>query len=201
MRDRRKGGRAKVTLQERHTAPFSALERCCWLSPTSSPATAEEEMLTALLGYSDGNVPAHRLLQRFPSIGHAVAADESQLEKLGLSRRDINLLRLVHTTAQLLAAGAVRARPMVGNTRSLLDYLQTSMAYEQVEQLRMLFLDCRNHIIADEVLHRGTINHTPVQVSNQVAVTPPKCSTAAKRTHFGQIARSRNNRARSARAM
>lgn len=162
MRNRRKRDLATVALQEQHTASFSALECCCWLSPTSNPGTVEEEVLTALLGYSDGAVSAHLLLQRFQSIGHAVAADGAQLEKLGLSRQDINLLRLVHTTARLLAAGAVRARPIVGNWQALLDYLQTAMAYEPVEQLRVLFLDCRNHLIADEVLQRGTINHTPV---------------------------------------
>jgi DNA repair protein RadC len=162
MRDHRKGDLAKVALQERHAAPLNPSPLCRGLSLTSCPSTVEEEVLTALLAYSDGVVPAHLLLRRFKSIGHAVAADESQLEKLGLSRRDINLLRLVHATARLLAAGAVRDRPMVGNWQALLDYLQTSMAYEPVEQLRMLFLDCRNHLIADEVLQRGTINHTPV---------------------------------------
>lgn len=162
MRGHRRGDLVKVTLREQDAAPSSLSAPCRQLSPTSRPATVEEEVLTALLAYSDSAMSARLLLKSFQSIGHAVTADELELANLGLSRRDINLLRLVHETARLLAVGAVRARPMVGNSQALLDYLQTAMAYEQVEQLRMLFLDCRNHIIADEVLHRGTINHTPV---------------------------------------
>ncbi len=162
MRDRRKGDLAKVTLHEQHTASFNLSERCRRVSPTSWPAKVEEEVLTALLAYSDDVVSAHQVLQRFPSIGHILTADDTELARLSLSRRGITLLRLVHMATQLLAAGAVRARPMVGNWQALLDYLQMSMAYEQVEHFRMLFLDCRNHLIADEVLQRGTINHTPV---------------------------------------
>lgn len=130
--------------------------------PALPSATAEEEVLTALLAYSDGRVPARVLLQRFPSLGHALAADRAQLEALGLSGRDAGLLGLVHKTAQILAGGVVRSRPIVGTSQALQAYLQTSMAYEQVEQLRVLFLDCRNRLISDEVLSRGTVNHTPV---------------------------------------
>lgn len=162
MRGRRTGDLANAAFQEQHRVSLNPPERCRQHSPTSSRPAAEEEVLAALFTYSDGVVPAHLLLQSFQSIGHAVAADASQLEKLGLSQRDINLLRLVHTAALLLAAGAVRARPMVGNWQALLDYLQTAMAYEPVEQLRVLFLDRKNRLIADEVLQRGTINHTPV---------------------------------------
>ncbi len=162
MKHRQKVGHAEVALQQRHTASFNLLPTGASSSDTPCVVKVEEEVLTALLTYSDGASFAHILLQHFPSIGHVLTADESRLGKLGLSRRDVDLLRLVHTTARLLATGAVRARPIVGSAQALLDYLQTSIGYEQVEQLRILFLDCRNHIIADEVLHRGTVNHTPV---------------------------------------
>jgi DNA repair protein RadC len=61
-----------------------------------------------------------------------------------------------------MAKGQVRTRCTVGNWRALLDYLQMAMAYEQVEHLRVLFLDRKNTLIADEVQQTGTINHTPV---------------------------------------
>ena len=162
MRKRRNHDPATVALREQHKASTNQCRRCRPVSLISCPATLEEQVLAALLEYSGGVVSARQVLQRFQSIGHALTADRHQLEKLGLTEQHIDLLRLVHKTARLLAAGAVRDRPVVGNWQALLDYLQMSMAYEQVEQFRMLFLDCRNHLIADEILQRGTINHTPV---------------------------------------
>jgi DNA repair protein RadC len=61
-----------------------------------------------------------------------------------------------------MARADVRARPVLGNWQALLAYLQTAMAYEQIEQFRILFLDRKNHLIADEVQQRGTVNHTSV---------------------------------------
>ena len=51
---------------------------------------------------------------------------------------------------------------MLSNWQALIAYLQTAMAYEQIEQFRILFLDRKNNLIADEVQQRGTVNHTPV---------------------------------------
>jgi DNA repair protein RadC len=51
---------------------------------------------------------------------------------------------------------------VLSNWRALIDYLQTAMAHEQIEQFRVLFLDRKNALIADEVQQRGTVDHTPV---------------------------------------
>ncbi len=72
------------------------------------------------------------------------------------------MLRRVREIACRMARADVRARPVLGNWPALLAYLQTAMAYEQIEQFRILFLDRKNHLIADEVQQRGTVNHTPV---------------------------------------
>jgi DNA repair protein RadC len=74
----------------------------------------------------------------------------------------MTLLRLTRETACLLAKARVRGRLTLNNWQALLAYLQTSMAYEQIEQFRILFLDRKNNLIADEVQHHGTVNHTPV---------------------------------------
>lgn len=161
MGEQRRRGRERGSLRDL-TGLLDASDSALISLPALPRTNADEEVLAALLAYSDGLVPARVLLQRFPSIGHAVAADKAQLEKLGLSGRDVDLLGLVHRAAQLLAGGVVRNRPIVGTSQALLEYLQTSMAYEQVEQFRVLFLDCRNRLISDEVMSRGTVNHTPV---------------------------------------
>lgn len=152
--------------RQSHLARSGLDDRLARLSSSNAVSSMslaiEKDALTALLRHTGGGASSSFLLQRFRSLGHVLTADDVDLAKAGLAQGDIGLLRLVHAIARLLAAGVVRARPVAGTSQALLDYLQTSMAYEPVEQLRVLFLDCRNHIIADEVMHRGTVNHTPV---------------------------------------
>jgi len=124
--------------------------------------TSEQDLLAGLLTSSPSLGSAPALLQSFPSIGHVITADASQLRAFGLTGQDIAMLRRVREIACRMARADVRARPVLSNWQSLIDYLQTAMAYEQIEQFRILFLDCKNHLIADEVQQRGTVNHTPV---------------------------------------
>ena len=122
----------------------------------------EQDLLAELLAFSQGMACASALLQHFPSIGHVITAEASQLRAFGLSRREIALLRLVREIACRMARAEVRGRPVLGNWQALIEYLHTAMAYQQIEQFRILFLDRKNSLIADEVQQRGTVNHTPV---------------------------------------
>lgn len=124
--------------------------------------TGEHALLEGLLNYSAGAASAAVLLEHFPSMGHVLSAEPSQLRALGLTERDVALLRLVRETACHLARAEIRARPVLGNWHALIAYLQMSMACEQIEQFRVLFLDRKNNLIADEVQQRGTVDHTPV---------------------------------------
>ena len=105
---------------------------------------------------------ASALLQNFPSIGHVISAEASQLRAFGLTEHDVAVFRLVREIACRMARAEVRSRPVLSNWQALIAYLQTAMAYEQIEQFRILFLDRKNNLIADEVQQRGTVNHTPV---------------------------------------
>jgi DNA repair protein RadC len=64
--------------------------------------------------------------------------------------------------AQRFARDPVRAGPLLDSWKSVIDYCRAAMAYEPVEQFRILFLDKRNQLIADEVQQSGTVDHTPV---------------------------------------
>jgi DNA repair protein RadC len=79
-----------------------------------------------------------------------------------LTAHDIAVLRIVREIACRMAKAEVRSRPVLSNWQTLIAYLQTAMAYEQIEHFRILFLDRKNNLIADEVQQRGTVNHTPV---------------------------------------
>jgi DNA repair protein RadC len=80
-----------------------------------------------------------------------LSAEASQLRAFGLTARDTALFRFVRETACCMARGEGRSRPVLGNWQTLIDYLQTAMADEQIEQFRVLFLDRKNNLIADEV--------------------------------------------------
>jgi len=124
--------------------------------------TTEQDLLTGLLASSSDSACASALLKTFPSIGHVITAEASQLRTFGLTGRDMALFRLVREIACRMARAEVRSRPVLSNWQALIAYLQTAMAYEQIEQFRILFLDRKNNLIADEVQQRGTVNHTPV---------------------------------------
>ncbi|MGI4977146.1 MAG: JAB domain-containing protein, partial [Janthinobacterium lividum] len=68
----------------------------------------------------------------------------------------------VHASALRLARAEVMDRPVLGNWDMLMDYLNAVLARERVEQFRVLFLDNRNRLVADEAQAKGTVNHTPV---------------------------------------
>lgn len=132
------------------------------LAVLPSIETTEQDLLAGLLASSHGSERASALLQHFPSIGHVITAETAQLRAFGLTGRDIAAFRLVREIACRMAKAEVRRRPMLSNWQALIAYLQTAMACEQVEQFRILFLDTKNNLIADEVQQRGTVNHTPV---------------------------------------
>jgi DNA repair protein RadC len=127
-----------------------------------STETAEQDLLAGLLDSPQATTRASALLQHFPSIGHVITAEAAQLRAFGLTGRDITAFRLVREIACRMAKAEVRSRPVLSNWQALIAYLQAAMAYEQVEQFRILFLDRKNNLVADEVQQRGTVNHTPV---------------------------------------
>jgi DNA repair protein RadC len=71
-------------------------------------------------------------------------------------------IKIVEAAAHQLARGQIRDRPVLSSWSSVLDYCRTAMAFADKEQLRVLFLDKRNRLIADELQQEGTVDHTPV---------------------------------------
>lgn len=152
--------KSSVALAAASSTQGLAMDGSLVVLPTED--TTEHDLLTALLRPSQAMACASALLRNFPSIGHVITAEPAQLRAFGLTGHDIAVFRLVREIACHMARAEVRARPVLGNWQALIDYLQTAMAYEQIEQFRILFLDRRNNLIADEVQQRGTVDHTPV---------------------------------------
>jgi len=106
---------------------------------------------------------AKALIARFGSFAEVVAAAPARLEEIkGLGDAAITELKVVHAAASRLAREQVQKRPVLSSWSSVIDYCRTAMAYADKEQFRLLFLDKRNQLIADELQQTGTVDHTPV---------------------------------------
>ena len=124
------------------------------------------EMLLFLVQPKGDTKPlAKRLINHFGSFGRTVSApQDSLLAVIGVGRHTVAALKLVHDAAIRLAREELQDQPLLGSWDQLMAYLNAVMAREKVEQFRILFLDTKNRLIADELQGRGTINHTPVYV-------------------------------------
>ena len=106
---------------------------------------------------------AKALINRYGSFAAVLAAPPHELlETRGLGPHSVAALKLVQAAALRLARAEVIERPVLNNWDRLMDYLTAALARERVEQFRVLFLDPKNRLIADEAQARGTVNHTPV---------------------------------------
>ena len=102
-------------------------------------------------------------MQRFGSFAAILAAPESELRRVpGLGTHGIAAIKLVHAAALRLARAGVTGQPVLENSELLVAYLSAVLARERIEQFRILFLDDRGMLRADEVQGTGTVNHTPV---------------------------------------
>src|SRR3954471_12777426 len=106
---------------------------------------------------------AKALLKRFGTLSEVLAAPRERLKEVeGVGDRVVDELKLIRAFAERTAGEAVRKRPVLSSWSVLLDYCRTVMAYEEREQFRILFLDKKNQLLADEVQQTGTVDHTPV---------------------------------------
>ncbi len=106
---------------------------------------------------------AKNLIAEFGSFAEAIAAPVERLKEIdGLGEAAIAELKIVQAAATRLLRGQVRERPVLSSWSSVLDYCRGAMAFAEREQFRILFLDKRNRLIADEEHQTGTVDHTPV---------------------------------------
>ena len=122
-----------------------------------------ELLLFRALSRRDVKPLAKELIARFGSFAEVLAAPEARLAEVkGVGETVITDLKLVKAAAERLTRGAVRNRPVLSSWAAVLDYCRASMAFADREQFRILFLDKKNTLIADELQQTGTVDHTPV---------------------------------------
>ena len=108
---------------------------------------------------------AKALLDRFGSFAEVLAAPPARLmEVKGIGERAAHHLKVTYAACQRFLKEPLQKkdRTLLDSWVAVVDYCRAAMAYEAIEQFRILFLDKRNTLIADEVQQSGTVDHTPV---------------------------------------
>lgn len=122
-----------------------------------------ELVLSIAIPRADVKPLAKQLLADFKEFPAVIAADAEALRQVrGMGEVSVAALKIVQAAAIRMARGRVMNQPVLNSWDRLIDYCMTAMAHENVEQLRILFLDRRNRLIGDERQQRGTIDHTPL---------------------------------------
>jgi DNA repair protein RadC len=152
-------------------------------------AFSDTELLEAVLHLAvprrDTKDLAKLLLKRFGSFSGVLSAPRERLvefDKLG--EITMTNLKIIQAAAQRYAHDKVdRELPILSSWSALIDYCRSAMAFEDIEQFRILFLDKKNRLIADEVQQRGTVDHTPVYPREVIKRTLELSATALILVH------------------
>lgn len=152
-------------------------------------AFSDSELLEAVLHLAvprrDTKDLAKLLLKRFGSFSGVLSAPRERLVEFDrLGELTITNLKIIQAAAQRFARDRVDvAKPILSSWSALIDYCRSAMAYEDIEQFRILFLDKKNRLIADEVQQHGTIDHTPVYPREVIKRTLELSATALILVH------------------
>jgi DNA repair protein RadC len=128
-----------------------------------------EMVLFRAIRRGDTKPIAKQLIARFGSFAEVISAPANLLmEVKGVGPSIVTELKLIRAAALRLTKGEVINRPVLSTWNAIIDYCRAAMAFEDVETFRLLFLDKKNQLIADEKQQVGTVDHTPVYVREVV---------------------------------
>ncbi len=144
-----------------------------------------ELLLFPLLPRRDTKAIAKAMIARFGSFSEAMSAPPQRLKEIeGLGDVATTHIAAIVAAAQRFARDKIdQDRPILGSWTQLIDYCRSQMAFENVEQFRILFLDKRNRLIKDEVQQTGTVDHTPVYPREVIKRTLELSATALILVH------------------
>ena len=128
-----------------------------------------ELILFRALPRRDTKALAKRLIARFGSFAEVVNAPDTRLKEVeGAGEAVITELKLTRAAALRILKSEITNCVALTSWNDVLSYLKAAQGYEVIEQFRILFLDKKNQLIADEVQGKGTVDHTPVYVREVV---------------------------------
>ena len=148
-----------------HTGHRERLRKRFMKSGQGSLADYEllELVLFPALPRRDTKPLAKALLKHFGSFAEVISAEVAELRAIdGIGEAAVVALKTVQAAALRLSQDEIMERPVLASWDKLMKYCRASMAYEKSEHFRILFLNKKNILIADEVQQQGTVDHTPV---------------------------------------
>jgi DNA repair protein RadC len=128
-----------------------------------------EYLLTLTIPRVDTKPLAKRLLNDFGGIGPLLGASADTLRREGLSDAAVGALKIAEATALRLLETRIEGRPVLSSWEALGDYLHATMAHRRTEEVRVLFLNAKNMLLANEALWQGSVDEASVHVREVIA--------------------------------
>ena len=136
-------------------------------------AFLDYELVEYLLGLTikriDTKPIAKRLIHQFGGLGQLLSADVTTLRREGVSDAAIAALKIAQATALRLLETRIEGRPVLSSWDALGDYLQAAMAHSPIEEVRVLFLNAKNMLLANEAMWRGSVDESAVYVREVIS--------------------------------
>lgn len=143
------------------------------LFEAGSKALSDHELVEYLLALAiprvDTKPLAKRLIVQFGGIGPLLSASAESLGREGVSYAAVGALKIAEATALRLLETRIDGRPILSSWDALGDYLQASMAHSAIEQVRVLFLNAKNMLLANEVMWEGSVDEASVHVREVIS--------------------------------
>ena len=124
-----------------------------------------EYLLALAIPRRDTKPLAKKLLREFGGFGGLLAADPATIARVGeISEGAVAALKIAKAAAVRLLEENIKERPVLGSWQALLDYLRADMAHEPIERVRVLFLNAKNVLIANEAMWEGSVDESAVYI-------------------------------------
>jgi DNA repair protein RadC len=128
-----------------------------------------EYLLALAIPRRDTKAQAKDLIAKFGGIGPLLSASADALKREGLGDTTIGALKIAEATALRLLETRTEGAPILSSWDALGDYLHAAMAHRRTEEVRILFLNAKNMMIANEALWQGSVDEASVHVREVIA--------------------------------
>jgi len=128
-----------------------------------------EYLLALAIPRRDTKEQAKELIARYGGVGPLLSASADALKREGLSETVIGALKIAEATALRLLETRTEGTPILSSWDALCDYLHAAMAHSRTEQVRVLFLNSKNMLIANEAMWNGSVDEAAVHVREIIA--------------------------------
>jgi DNA repair protein RadC len=128
-----------------------------------------EYLLALAIPRRDTKAQAKELIARFGGVGPLLSADAETLKREGLTESVVAALKIAEATALRLLETRIEGRPVISSWDALGDYLQAAMAHSPIEEVRVLFLNSKNMLLANERMWQGSVDEAAVHVREVIS--------------------------------